>query len=476
MTALDKQKLVNESGMHAVVIGGSIAGLLAARVLVNHFDSVTIVERDCLPEQPALRPGVPQGSHVHVLLTRGLQILEQLFPGIEAELAAAGALAVDWIADWATLGVWGWGPRFHSGLIGRTCSRNLLEWTLRCRLAQCDRLQFLTGCQVTELLTDTNKSQVTGVKLRCRDEVAQATPPQLRELAAALVVDASGRNSSLPKWLEALDYQPPQTTVVNSFLGYATCWYQRPENFNANWQGVTVMSKPPGNGRGGVLYPVEGNCWVVTLAGVGRDYPPHDAAGFLDFARSLRSPIIHEAIKDAPSLSPVYSYRRTENRLCHYEKLSTLPEGLVAVGDAVCAFNPVYGQGMTVAALGAITLDECLQRQFSHYQGSLKGLTRRFQKRLAQVNATPWLMATGEDFRWSTTEGGQPNVMARLMHRYIDSVVLLSLDHPEVYRTFGEVVHMVKPPASLFHPGILAQVLLQQLSASRSSTGSSQAA
>jgi 2-polyprenyl-6-methoxyphenol hydroxylase-like FAD-dependent oxidoreductase len=422
---------------------------------------VTIVERDHLPEQPLLRPGVPQVNHVHVLLTQGQRILEQLFPGLGAELTAAGAPTGDWIGDWCVLGLWGWGPRFDSGLIGHTCSRNLLEWVLRRRLATYDHLKFLEESQVTELLTDRNKFKVTGVRLRFRDE---ATQPKYRELAADLVVDATGRNSSVPKWLVAQGYQPPQKTVINSFLGYASRWYQRPEGFFAEWQGVTVTSKPPDNRRGGVLYPVEGNRWMVTLGGIGRDYPPNDEAGFLDFACSLRSPIIYEALKDAHPISPIYSYQGTENRLCHYEKLSRLPEGLVVLGDAVCTFNPVYGQGMTVAALGALTLDECLHQQFRRDKGSLKGLTKRFQRRLAQVNATPWLMATGEDLHWSTTEGGQLDGMSRLMHRYLDQVLLVALDHPKIYQTFGQVVHMVKPPRALFQPGILAQVLRQAIS------------
>jgi len=266
-----------------------------------------------------------------------------------------------------------------------------------------------------------------------------------------------------PKWLVALGYQPPEKTVINSFLGYASRWYQRPEGFQADWQGLTVSSKPPEHRRGGVLYPVEGNRWVVTLGGIGRDYPPNDEAGFLDFARSLRSPIIYEALKEAQPISAISSYRGTENRWCHYEKLSRLPEGIVVLGDAVCAFNPVYGQGMTIAALGALTLDECLHQQWRRDKGSLVGLQKRFAKRLAQVNATPWLMATGEDLRWPTTEGGQPDRMSRLMHRYIDQVLLLALDHPEIYKTFGEVVHMVKPPTALFQPGILAQVLRQAI-------------
>ena len=458
------QKLAIKSGMHALVIGGSIAGLVAARVLVNHFDRVTIVERDRLPKQPVPRQGVPQANHVHVLLTQGQWILEQLFPGLEAELAACGAPTIDWIADWSVLGVWGWQPRFPSGLSSRTTSRNLLEWLLRRRLAACERLQFLENSKVQGLLTDANKSKVAGVRLCFRAGAATGTQLKSWELAADLVVDATGRNSSMPEWLAALDYQPPQKTVVNSFLGYASRWYQRPEGFFADWKGLEVMSKPPDNGRGGELYPVEGNHWMVSLGGIGQDYPPNDEAGFLNFARSLRSPIIYEAIKDAQPLSPIYSYRNTESRLYHYEKLSRLPEGLVVVGDAACALNPLYGQGMTVAALGALTLDKCLHQQFRHNKGDLTGLTKRFQKQLARVNSMPWLMATGEDFRFVTTVGSQPDRMTRLMHQYLDQVLLLSVDHPEIYRTFAEVVHMVKPLGVLFRLGILAQVLLRTIS------------
>ncbi len=458
-----EQKLEIKSGSHAIVIGGSMAGLLAARVLVNYFDWVTLVERDRFPEQPQPRQGVPQASHVHVLLTRGQRILEQLFPGIEAELTAAGAPTVDWIADWSMFGMWGWGPRFPSGLIGHTASRHLLEWTIRRRLAEYENLKFLEATQVTQLLTDENKSRVTGVRLRFHAEAQKAETPQSEELAADLVVDASGRNSSMPKWLAALGYQPPEETTIDSHLGYASRWYQRKEGFQVDWQGLTVAAKPPDNPRGAVLYPVEGNRWVVTLGGVGRDYPPTDEAGFLAFTRSLRSPILYEAIADAEPLSPIYGYRRTENRLRHYEKLSRLPEALVAVGDAVCAFNPVYGQGMTIAALGALTLEECLREQFRNSKRNLTGLTQRFQKRLARVNSTPWVMATGEDLRWPTTSGGQLDRMSRLMQGYMDRVMQFSVDRPDVYQTFGEVVHLVTPATALFKPRIVAQVLWQAM-------------
>lgn len=455
------------SGKQALVIGGSITGLLAARVLLNHFERVTLVERDCFPEQPASRRGVPQADQVHVLLTKGQQILEQLFPGLKDELTTAGAPTVDWIADWSVLGHWGWGPRFASGFYGYTCSRTFLEWLLRQRLVQNQKLQVLEGSQVIGLLTNANNSQITGIKLLCHTQSDRSTSPQLRELTADLVVDATGRNSALPKWLTALGYPAPQMSIINSFLGYASRWYQRPEEFKVDWLGATVMSKPPETGRGGVLYPVEGDRWVVTLGGIGRDYPPSDEAGFLDFARSLRSQIIYEAIKQAQPLSVIYSYRRTENRWYHYEKLSKLPEGLVVMGDAVCAFNPIYGQGITVAAMEALILDQCLQQQFRPNQGSFVGLTQRFQQQLAKMLAAPWMMATGEDLRWSTTVGGQPDRLTQLTQGYFNQVLRLMIDYPDVYRKFWGVVHMVEPPTALFQPSIVARVFWQTISGIR---------
>ncbi|MFB2838033.1 NAD(P)/FAD-dependent oxidoreductase [Floridanema evergladense] len=176
-------------------------------------------------------------------------------------------------------------------------------------------------------------------------------------------------------------------TVINSFLGYASRWYQQTEHSEFDWIGIIISAQPPKQKRGGVIYPVEGNRWVVTLSGIALDYPPTDEAGFLEFARSLQSPIIYETIRNAQPLSEIYGFRATENRLRHYEKLSKYPDGLLAVGDAVCAFNPVYGQGMTVAAIGALTLDECLSRKHSRNYH----LSRHYYKQLAQHLQIPYV-------------------------------------------------------------------------------------
>jgi 2-polyprenyl-6-methoxyphenol hydroxylase-like FAD-dependent oxidoreductase len=438
---------------HALVIGGSIAGMLAAQVLSKYFHQVTIIERDYLNTEPEQRPGVPQAHHLHVLLKRGLDIIEQLFPGIQTEFATSGGVVINTSNDFLWYGLGGWTPRSSSDVNIYSLSRNLLECIIRRRLVANKRVVFVPGTIVTNLLFNPDKTQVTGVQVR------QKLDPTHINFTADLVVDASGRNSHTPQWLQAMGYTPPHTTLVNSFLGYGSRLYEIPDNFQADWQGVVIMPKAPGR-RGGVISTVEGNRWIVTLTGIGRDYPPTDEAGFLDFASSLRHPMIYEAIKNASAISPIYTYHRTENSWHHYEKMSRLPSGFVVIGDAFCAFNPVYGQGMTTAALGALTLEECLNKQLSHHaDGSLVGLSRCFHKQLSKIISVPWLMATGEDFRWQTTVGKRPNLLTQMMQMYLDQVLLLAAEKADIHRLFLEVLHLIKPPSAFFQLHILKQVL-----------------
>ncbi len=449
----------NTNNHTAIVIGSSMAGLLNARVLADYFGEVIVVERDTLPQQPEARKGVPQGIHAHVLLTQGYKILENLFPGIDVEFKNAGAPTIDWSKEYALFGHWGWHPAIASDLITYSTSRVFLEWLVRRRLSDFENVKFQDKTQVQGLLSDSQNNIVKGIKLLNPDD------HQEEELMADLVVDASGRNSQLPLWLSSMGYQPPAKTEINSFLGYSTCWYECPQDLKVDWKGTAVLYKAPHHKHGGLILPVEGNRWVVILAGIAKNYPPNDYEGFLECARNLRNPVIYNAIKNAKPISTIYSYRRTENCWYHYEKLAGLPEGLVAVGDAVCAFNPIYGQGMTTAALGALTLQTCLQKQFSNSQFKVKGLTQNYQKQLAKVLKTPWLMATSDDFRWETTEGGKPDKITRLMHKYMDEVILLSVHQPQVYKAFVEVIHMMKQPVALFAPGIVFGVLKQMIKA-----------
>lgn len=443
----------------AIVVGGGIAGLLASRVLADHFDQVILLERDRYPDSPEVRAGVPQAKHVHILLLRGKQILEGMFPGLSAEMVANGAVVVETGKELAVLSYYGWRVQYSGELTLLTFTLPLLEWCLRRRLAEIAPVRSIDGCRVTGLVAGEEGRSVTGV--RCHFSHDTRTE---QNLYGELVVDASGRFSRAPEWLSALGYSRPEETVVDPFLGYASRLYEAPDGskmsdaFRPGWKSLLLLGKPPDHTRGGALLPVEGNRWHITLAGVGKDYPPTDEAGFLEFARTLRSSVLYDAIRSARPLSPVTGYRATENRWRHYESLSRWPGRFVVLGDALCALNPVYGQGMSVAALEALTLDQCL-REHNRYHGDTTGVAQQFQQQVANVVEIPWLMATREEFRWPTTKGERPGLLTRVVHRYLDTVDALATEHPEVDRTLAQVAHFVKPARTLFHPRIAIRVL-----------------
>ena len=440
-------------GDHALVIGGSMAGLLAARVLVEYFDRVTIVDRDHFPTDPAPRKGLPQARHVHLLLARGRDILERLFPGIEAELLAEDAQRLDVIADVRWRNPVGWAMRFRSGITTPACSRDLLDWAIRRRLAAYPQIRFCTASEVTGLRVSADKKTIIGVEIQAR------TPDATRSaMNADFTVDASGRSSKAPQWLQHLGYAPPAETVITAFIGYASRIYTQPSG--VDWRGLLMQPVPPTHLRGGVIYPLEGKRCIVTLSGAGRDYPPTDETGFLAFAHSLRDPLLYDTICDLHPLSPIIGYRATENRLRHYERLTQQPDGFVLLGDSVCAFNPVYGQGMTAAAMGALTLAACLrEQQHKHPNSPLTGIGKQFQRRLAAKNSVIWLLATGEDFRYSQTEGGQRTPLTKLAHRYIDLTIRRATHDPQLYTQLAEVIHLRQSPLALASPECIWRTL-----------------
>jgi 2-polyprenyl-6-methoxyphenol hydroxylase-like FAD-dependent oxidoreductase len=426
----------------AIVIGASVAGLLAAHVLSRHFDEVVIVERDTLPKDAQFRKGVPQSRHLHVLLARGADILEQFFPGFRESLFAAGAQPIDWTRDVLFLGAAGWGIRFPRSLTLILSHREVLEWAIRQRVLGSEKIRCIEEHDATELLPTSNG--FNGVRIKARPD------GEVQELTAQLVVDASGRNSKAPDWLTAHGYPAPRQTVINSFLGYASRQYAQPANLDVDWKALFLLPKAPKSARSGGLFPIDHTRWMVTLAGAGRDYPPNDEAGFLEFAHTLRSPILYEALRGAEPLTPISTYRRTENQWRHYHELNRWPERFVVLGDAVCAFNPIYGQGMTSGAESSLVLDRWLGGTESALE---------FQRQLGKTVATPWLLATGEDFRFPTTEGGKPGLTTRAAHRYFDRLLEVATVDETVAQAFLRVLHLLDPPGVLFRPGILARAL-----------------
>jgi 2-polyprenyl-6-methoxyphenol hydroxylase-like FAD-dependent oxidoreductase len=356
---------------------------------------------------------------------------------------------VDWIADLAWYTPAGWSPRFASGLIARTCSRALLEFTLRQRVTAIPAVTVLAHTQVAGLETSEDRGRVAGVRLRSR--MGEARAQEAGSLVEAdLVVDASGRSSRAEEWLSALGYPSGEETVVNSHYGYATRHYRRPARAGTDRKILLVRNRPPFGTRTGMILPVEGDQWIVNLGGAGAENPPTDEPGFLEFARSLIHPAIYYAIKDAEPLSKIHGYQNTANRFRQFHRLERWPEGYLVMGDAAVILNPMYGQGMTVAGLEAMALKRWL--------GAGKG-ELAFQKDLAEAARLPWLMATNEDRRIPGAQAPGAGRFDALIQWYLDEVQWLAGSDPAVLREHARVTHLVSSPAALFAPRIALKVL-----------------
>lgn len=434
---------------HALVIGASIAGLLAARILSDYFGQVTVIEQDQLSGAVQTRKGAPQGQHIHLLTNKGANIINEFFPNLFQELATNGAMAIDPTNDFHWFHFGKWKLQFPGPLRISAQSRPLLEYHIRQRVLARSNVRILDGCKVTGFIGEQADSPgIRGIQLRRHAQNEEY-------IHTNLIVDASGRGSQTPRWLENLGHPAVEETVIRIGVGYASRMYRRPDT-SFNWKVLGIYANPPETKRLGYLFPVEGNTWIVTLSGYLHDHPPVDDAGFLEFARSLPVPDLYHVIKDATPLGPIAVHKFPTDRWRHYER-SPLPDGLVVLGDAACSFNPIYGQGMTVAALGVQTLRDCLQQQ--QRKGTMAGFPRSFQKELAKVIAGPWQFTTGEDFRYPEV-AGKRSFSLGMLHNYTRRVSNLCESNELAAQTFYEVLMMMKPPTALFHPGILLPALL----------------
>lgn len=432
----------------AVVVGASIGGLLAARALSSHFDRVTIVERDRLPDEPAVRKGVPQSAHAHGLLASGYRVMDGYFPGLMDELEALGAPRGDVVGDFLWFQYGRWKLRHDAGLRGITVSRPCLETTIRRRVHELPNVTFLEDFDAVKPCFDAAAGGVTGLRVKSRERKAEEI------VAAELVVDATGRGSQSPAWLDEWGFGQPKMIAVKIDVGYATRVFERKPGDFFNSMGGVVAGTAPAETRTGAVLAAEGNRWVVTLVGSVGDYPPTDEQGWTKFAATLPSPVVHDLVTSARPLTDIVSYRFPANQRRLYEGMTRFPRGYLVIGDAICSFNPLYGQGMSVAATEAQALDESLG-------AGLDGLAAHFYAKTSKIVDIPWLIATGEDLRYPQVEGTRPPGSG-LVNRYLERVHAVASDDQVVCRRFFDVLNLLASPTSLMTPSLMLRVLARR--------------
>jgi 2-polyprenyl-6-methoxyphenol hydroxylase-like FAD-dependent oxidoreductase len=432
-----------------------MAGLATAQALSRHFERVTVVERDALPDNPENRAGVPQGQHLHALLSGGAEALETLLPGFAAGLLEAGAIPVQFPTDMLWLNPMGWVRRFESPHRLLSASRPLIEWQTRRMVGRTRGIRLLDRHNVVDLRLSADRRRVTGVCV-----ASTSSDPDDRitvePLDADLVVDATGRRSRAPDWLERLGFHRPTETKIDAHLSYATRIYRRPAH-DAGWSAIYLQAQPRESSRMGILFPIEGDRWIVTLQGAAGDRPPTTHDGFAAFAATLRSPVLAEAIRRADPLTEPIGWSNTANLRRHYDRIR-MPDRFLAVGDSACAFNPVYGQGMSVAAKTAVALDVRLTAHLRKRR-TLDGFTTRMQKVVAEVGDAPWMIATGDDLRFPDTTGPTPSPLIRLQHRYLDRVIAASTVDGTVMAAMLQVFLLLSPPTVLFRQSVVGRAL-----------------
>lgn len=434
-------------GRHAIVVGAGMGGLAAAKAVSSSFEAVTVLERDALPSAPIARSGTPQARQIHVLLRGGLDALSELFPDFETELELAGAVRVR-VGSQSLLELPGFDPfpRRDLGFDYLSLTRPLLESAARRAVQRETNITLNAHCRVTGFLEAPGKDAVAGV----RYEHGNGS----HELAADLVVDASARGVLTLDFLDRVGLPKPDETEIGIDLRYATAMFEIPSVAPPDWR--AVLHRPSvHNCRGGLLVPVEENCWQVNLTALHGEAVPESVAEFVAFAKTLRTQTIHDAIAGARPVGPIYRFGFPFSRRRHFATLERFPDHLLPLGDAICRFNPAFGQGMSVAAQQACALRRLLEERTSNAD-ALGGIARPFFEMIEDVLAAPWAMAES-DFIHEKTRGQRPHDFRAQMNLNA-ALQRLASDDATVHQIMSEVNHLVKPFSALRAPEIVNRV------------------
>jgi 2-polyprenyl-6-methoxyphenol hydroxylase-like FAD-dependent oxidoreductase len=433
---------------HAIIVGASIGGLCAAEVLARHFKRVTVVERDVLPTTAdSLRRGVPQGAHPHGILGRGRKELEALFPGLLRALLAKGAFAFDGSRDMARYTPEGWAPRYTDvDAHAFACSRPLLELTIRnILIANRPNVHFQQGTRMVELISDKGADGIW---------VRGVRTDNAGDLLGELVVDATGRGTKSWKWVAEQGLEKPAERRVDAKVNYATRHYRAPrEAANWWWKCLLVDNSPPTFARGGAILSVENGVWLVTASGFNGDYAPTDEAGWLDYMKSLRSPVLYELLQRAEPITDVIQNRTTVNQWKQMHRWDAPLHGLLLYGDAICTFNPAYGQGMTAAAIGAQLLDQRLRTRSGSFD---QRFMRGFYEEQAKFLQEGWTYSTTLDLRWPKAEGVRPLYYGALS-QVATLIERVAIHDPSMLRTLIPLVDFGAKKWVVMKPSFVAR-------------------
>ncbi|MGE0214845.1 FAD-dependent oxidoreductase [Mycolicibacterium sp.] len=446
MNGKDTVRYGSFGGRHAIVIGASTTGLAASAAAARHFDTVTNIERDSLPNGPTWRKGVPQSHHGHILLRGGQNVFNHYFPGLTTDLLARGSVEVDMANDICWYHSGGWKKRFDSGRTMLCQTRGFLEHYIRQRLAQIPNVRLLQNTKVAGYTA--SGRHITGV------ELGDGTV-----LEADLVIDTSGRNSETPKHLSAFGFGIPEVSELKVDIGYSTTLFTAPDRAR-DWKGMLIHSKPPAT-RTAALLPTEGGRWIVTLLGWQGDYAGGDIESFLEWTTGLPIPDMHNVLSEATCVDDVHRWRFPANLRRHYDKMAAAPEGLVVIGDANTSLNPLYAQGMSHGAIGTSILDACLSEQRHDVgAGRIDGLSKRFHRAYSQLLDECWFTSTVEDYGAVSTNGGG-RLVSRIASWYLGKITEMTWRDESIAREFIDVMHLQRAPMTLMRPSVAVRALMR---------------